>query len=82
MKKYELWDRKSDINGVPAKWILDDCFLKKYKGDIILIYDNEGKVSNIERKDILAKIRKIDVNLPLDEFMEKYFGKSNRISLR
>lgn len=76
MKKYELWDRQTSINGVEASHFLNEHPFKNYNGDIILIYaDDEVHVSQIECKEILANIYEIDVNLPLDEFMTEYFSK-------
>ena len=69
---YELWDRVSTINGVEASHFLNNPPFKNYDGDIILIYAENGKVSNVECKDILATIYNIDATLPLDEFMAAY----------
>ena len=52
---------------------------KDYEGDIILIYSNSGKVSQIECKDILASVYGIDKTLSLDEFMTQYFAKLTQI---
>lgn len=71
--KYKLWNRVDNINGVTASHFLDKLPFKNYNGDIILIYAESGKVSNVECKDILAKHYNIDKTLPLDSFMSKYF---------
>lgn len=74
MKKYSIWDRQSNINGVNAGHFLSQAPFKGYKGDIILIYADDGvTVTNVECKDILAQLTGIDRNMPLDEFMAKYF---------
>lgn len=73
MSKYELWNRQDAINGVEASVILAKPPFKKYKGDIILIYDDSGRVINIECKDILAANHGLDKSLPLSEFMFLYF---------
>lgn len=70
---YELWDKNSKINGVAASHFLNEQPFKNYNGDIILIYAENGKVSNVECKDILAEIYNIDATLPLDDFMDAYF---------
>jgi hypothetical protein len=75
MKKYELWDRVSPINNVEASYFLNQEPFKSETGDIILIYGDNERVSNVECKSILASVYGIDVNLPLDEFMNAYFGK-------
>jgi hypothetical protein len=42
--------------------------------DIILIMNEEGKVVQIECKEILAKHYNIDIELDIDSFMEQYFA--------
>lgn len=73
--KYKLWNRVEMINGVASSHFLNQQPFKDYKGDIILIYADNGKVSNVECKDILASVYEIDKTLPLDEFMSAYFAK-------
>ena len=73
--KYKLWNRVEMINGVAPSHFLNQQPFKDYKGDIILIYADNGKVSNVECKDILASVYEIDKTLPLDEFMSAYFTK-------
>jgi hypothetical protein len=75
MKKYQLWDRVSPINNVQASHFLNQEPFKSEMGDIILIYGDNNRVSNVECKSILASHYDIDVNLPLDEFMAAYFSK-------
>lgn len=69
---YEIWDKKSKINGVSASHFLESTPFKNCTHDIILIYEDNGKVSQVECKEILAKIYNIDINLPIDEFMTQY----------
>ena len=69
---YKLWDKKTPINGVEASYFLNKEPFKTYKGDIILIYAENGSVSNVESKEVLALVYNIDVNLPLDKFMIAY----------
>lgn len=75
MKNYKLWDKGSPINNVEASYFLSKEPFKSETGDIILIYGDNERVSNIECKSILASVYGIDVNLPLDEFMTAYFSK-------
>ena len=73
--KYELWNKQDNINGVVASHFLSQEPFKSNKGDIILIYADNGKVSNVECKEILAKVYNIDVKLDIDSFMTAYFNK-------
>ena len=73
--KYKLWNRVEMINGVAPSHFLNQQPFKDYKGDIILIYADNGKVSNVECKDTLANIYGIDKTLPLDKFMAVYVAK-------
>lgn len=76
MKKYSIWDKKSEINGVPASHFLNQNPFKSNTGDIILIYAENGvTVTNVECKDILAQVCEIDRTLPIDAFMSAYFAK-------
>ena len=69
---YSLWNRKDTINGKEASYFLEQKPFKDYEGDIILIYDDSGKVSQVECKDILASVYGINKTLSLDEFMAQY----------
>ena len=69
---YSLWNRKDTINGKEASYFLEQRPFKDYEGDIILIYADSGKVSQVECKDILASVYGIDKTLSLDEFMAQY----------
>ena len=69
---YSLWNRKDTINGKEASYFLEQKPFKDYEGDIILIYADSGKVSQVECKDILASAYGIDKTLSLDEFMAQY----------
>ena len=80
MKNYKLWNRTDSINGVQASHFLNQKPFKGYTGDIILIFADSGKVSNVECKDILASVYGIDKNLPLYEFMNQYFAKLEELN--
>lgn len=69
---YSLWNRIDTINGIEASYFLEQKPFKDYEGDIILIYSDSGKVSQVECKDILASVYGIDKTLSLDEFMAQY----------
>ena len=72
---YKLWNRIDTINGIEASYFLEQKPFKDYEGDIILIYDEDYKISQVECKDILASVYGIDKTLSLDEFMTQYFAK-------
>ena len=76
---YSLWNRKDAINGKEASYFLEQKPFKDYEGDIILIYADSGKVSQVECKDILASVYGINKTLSLDEFMTQYFEKLKQI---
>ena len=75
---YKLWDRKTPINGVEADYFLNKNPFKNYSGDIILIFSENGSVSNVECKDILASVYNLDKTLDLDSFMTAYFEAINQ----
>ena len=75
---YKLWNRQDSINGVEASHFLNQTPFKNYNGDIILIYSESGKVTNVECKDILAKHYNIDKTLGVDSFMTAYFEAVNQ----
>ena len=77
---YKIWDKTSSINGLEPQHFLSKPPFKNYEGDIILIYGENGKVSQIECKDILASVYGIDKTLSLDEFMTQYFEKLTSIA--
>ncbi len=69
---YKVWDKTSSINGLEPQHFLSKQPFKDYQGDIILIYGENHKVSQVECKDILASVYGIDKTLSLDEFMKAY----------
>ena len=75
MKSYKVWNRQDNINGVQPSHFLSREPFKNYNGDIILIYADNGKVSNVECNDILASVYGIDPTIDIDSFMEAYFAK-------
>ena len=76
---YKIWDKTSSINGFETQHFLSKQPFKNYEGDIILIYGEDDKVSQVECKDILASVYGIDKTLSLDEFMTQYFEKLTTI---
>lgn len=80
MKNYSLWNRQDKINGVEPSHFLNNEPFKNYSGDIILIYADNGKVSNVECKDILANVYGLDPTLEIDAFMTAYFEKLEELA--
>ena len=80
MKQYKLWNRQDNINGLGTSHFLDQEPFKNYSGDIILIYADNGKVSNVECKDILASVYGIDPTLYIDTFMAAYIAKLEELA--
>ena len=76
---YKVWDKISQINGLEPQHFLSKPPFKNYEGDIILIYGEDYKISQVECKDILASVYEIDKTLSLDEFMTQYFEKLTTI---
>ena len=76
---YKVWNKTSSINGLEPQHFLSKPPFKNYEGDIILIYGEDDKVSQVECKDILASVYGIDKTLSLDEFMTQYFAKLTQI---
>ena len=69
---YKVWNKTSSINGLEPQHFLSKPPFKDYEADIILIYGEDDKVSQVECKDILASVYGIDKTLSLDEFMTQY----------
>lgn len=68
---WSTWDKQSEINGRSAEWVLNrHTFLQKET--TIFIRTENGRVTNIEGKSILAKHYDIDPALPDDEFIAEY----------
>ena len=76
---YKVWNKTSSINGLEPQHFLSKPPFKNYEGDIILIYSEDDKVSQVECKDILASVYGIDKTLSLNEFMTQYFAKLTQI---
>lgn len=71
---WEVWDKKSDINGFSAEW-----YLNRHKRliaeDTVFIKVVNGKVGRVEGKNILAEAYGIDPALTNDEFIAAYEAK-------
>ena len=78
--QYKLWNRTDKINGVEPSHFLNQPTFKNYSGDIILIYGENGRVTQVESKEVLAKVYGINVNLPLNTFMAQYFAKLEELN--
>lgn len=71
---WEVWDKKSDINGFSAEWYLDR-HKRLISEETVFIKRVNGKVARVEGKNILAEAYKIDPTLPDDEFIAAYEAK-------
>ena len=71
---WSIWDKKSDINGVSAEWVLNHHKFLQKETTIYIRTDN-GRVTNIEGKSILADNFGIDPTLPDGEFLVAYEAK-------
>ena len=71
---WDVWDKKSDIDGFPAEHYLK-TFENLANEDVIFIKTVNGEVTNIEGKSILAKTFGIDPALTNDEFIAAYEAK-------
>lgn len=69
---WSIWDKKTDINGVPAERALTVNFNHLANEETIFIKTEDGQVSRIEGKSILANHYGIDPSLPDDEFIAAY----------
>ena len=71
---WEVWDKKSEINGFSAEFVM--ARNKHLTGEeTIFIKSNNGRVSRIEGKSILAELYDIDPALTNDEFIAAYEAK-------
>jgi hypothetical protein len=69
---WSIWDKKTDINGVPAERALTVNFNHLANEETIFIKTEDGHVSRIEGKSILANHYGIGPALPDDEFIAEY----------
>lgn len=68
---YSVWDRKTEINGVSATKILE-ANKHLQAEEAIIIKTDDGVVTYMEGKSVLATALNIDHNLPNDEFIAEY----------
>ena len=68
---WTIWNKKSDINGFSADW-----FLNRHKDlqneETIFLKWVDGRVVEVEGKNILASVYGIDATLPDMEFIAEY----------
>lgn len=76
MRRYTIWDKKTDINGVNAEYFFTTNPYKNFVQNetIILTHDENDNVDEFLRKEVLAKHYDIDINLDIDTFMTQYFA--------
>ncbi len=69
---WSIWDKKTDINGVPAERVLTVNFKHLANEETIYIKTVDDTVVQIEGKSILADHYGIDPALPDEEFIAEY----------
>lgn len=78
---YKVWNKTEAINGVAASHFLNTPPFKGYNGDIILILSEDNlRVTHVECKDIIGDIYGIDKSLPMPEFIAAYSAKLKELS--
>ena len=66
-----VWDRVSTINGfLPSDFLARNKHLQNE--EIIFIKTVNGRVTQVEGKNILASVYGIDTTLPNDKFIAEY----------
>ena len=68
---WSVWDKQTDINGFSAEDFLARNKHLQNEGTIFLKTVN-GRVTQVEGKNILASVYGIDATLPNDEFIAEY----------
>lgn len=68
---WSVWDKQTDINGFSADWFLNR-HKPLMKEETIFIKTVNGRVTQVEGKNILASVYGINPNLPNYEFIEEY----------
>lgn len=68
---FEVWDKKSEINGFSATETLKRNQHLKNEETIFIKKEN-GRITQIEGKNILAKVYGIDVALDNADFIAEY----------
>lgn len=69
--KFKIWDKKEKINGVSAIDVIENCPDFKY-GEIFLVLDDGGRVTHIEKTDIIKSNLCLDWNMTTQEVAEHY----------
>ena len=68
---WEVWDKKSDINGFSAEHTFTS-FRHLVNEETVYIKIVDGRVTQIEGKNTLSKVYGIDPTLTNDEFIAAY----------
>lgn len=68
---WRVWDKTSDIDGFSAEWYLNR-FKHLQNEETIFLKTENGTVTQIAGKSILASAYGIDPTLPNDEFIAEY----------
>lgn len=69
--RYEIWDKVSSLNEVPAKQIIEELHFKN-DDEIFLIYDEYDRLTNIENAKNIQAIYKMRTSMTVDEIAQEY----------
>lgn len=69
--RYEIWNKASSLNGVPAKQIMEELHFKN-DDEIFLIYDEYDRLTNIENAKNIQAIYKMRKSMTVDEIAQEY----------
>ena len=71
---WKVWDKKSDINGCSAEWVLGR-HKHLLKQEIVFIKIVNGHVTNVVGKNDIAIVYGLNPTLPDEEFIAAYEAK-------
>ncbi len=83
MANIQIWDGKTSINGISAEQILANRQdLRNALGDIFLVVNDNGKVTEIQIGSIIASNYGMSANLTLQEIADAYMAKKEEERLQ
>ena len=82
MANIQIWDGKTSINGISAEQILANRQdLAKALGDIFLVVNDNGKVTEIQKGSIIASNYGFDSSLDIQGIADAYMAKKEEEKL-
>lgn len=69
--KFKIWDKKEEINGVSSSDVLESCPDFRH-GEIFLVLDDGGRVTHIEKTEIIKSNLCLDWGMSTEEVAEHY----------